>query len=227
MNEKLKISLERTQILSECMQNYDVGSAQDEWPNNILSQQTIVYNDGTISKRNNPLDHTINNNELKLCQKLSLEITNLMQNTEVGMGSNSGDYFKNFYIVQSQATSTRYITPELILDYFANTIFPLATITTEPLATNTTWWQEVEQDGEESSPDYFHTWHKMMQWFTSQKDFIDCACVRIGDSTLLEQINSDNYPKGTIITGCVLPRLIIGLTKNGSLCGLFGFVVQS
>lgn len=150
-----------------------------------------------------------------------------MQNTEVGMGSNSGDYFKNFYIVQSQATSTRYITPELILDYFANTIFPLATITTEPLATNTTWWQEVEQDGEESSPDYFHTWHKMMQWFTSQKDFIDCACVRIGDSTLLEQINSDNYPKGTIITGCVLPRLIIGLTKSGSLCGLFGFVVQS
>lgn len=88
MNEKLKISLERTQILSECMQNYDVGSAQDEWPNNILSQQTIVYNDGTISKQNNPLDHTINNNELKLCQKLSLEITNLMQNTEVGMGSN-------------------------------------------------------------------------------------------------------------------------------------------
>lgn len=103
----------------------------------------------------------------------------------------------------------------------------MATITTEPLATNTTWWQEVEKDGEESSPDYFHTWHKMMQWFTSQKDFIDCACVRIGDSTLLEQINSDNYPKGTIITGCVLPRLIIGLTKNGSLCGLFGFVVQS
>lgn len=42
MNEKLKISLERTQILSECMQNYDVGSAQDEWPNNILSQQTIL-----------------------------------------------------------------------------------------------------------------------------------------------------------------------------------------
>lgn len=226
MNEKLKISLERTQIISECMQNYDVGSEQDEWPNNIISKQTVVYNDGSISTKNKPLQHTINHDELVLCQKLSLEIENLMQDTEVGMGSNSGDYFQNFYIVQSQAISTCHITPELIRDYFADTIFPLATITTEPLATNTTWWQNVEDDGEESSPDYFHMWHNMMQWFKSQKDFIDCAFVRIGDADLLEQIDSDHYPNGTVITGCVLPRLAIGLTKNGSLCGLFGFVVH-
>ncbi|MFW1858922.1 hypothetical protein [Acinetobacter defluvii] len=220
MNQKLEISQERIQVLSECIQNYDVGREQDEWPNNILSKQTIVYNDGTISKRNKPLDHTINSDELELCQKLSLEIANLMQNTEVGMGSNSGDYFQNFYIAQSQIAATQHITPELIRDYFADTIFPLATITSEPLTINTTWWQEVEQDGEESSPD-------MISWFKAQKDFIACSFVRIGDAGLLEKINSDDYPQGTIITGCVLPRLVLGLTKNGSLCGLFGFVVHS
>lgn len=67
----------------------------------------------------------------------------------------------------------------------------------------------------------------MMDWFAAQHDFIDCAFVRIGDSALLEQINSDNYPKGTIITGCVLPRLALGLTQKSSLVGIFGYVVHS
>lgn len=227
MNQKLEISQERTQVLLECMQNYDVGSIQDEWPNNILSTQTIVYNDGTISKQNKQLQHTIRSDELALCQSLSLEIAHLMQNIEVGMGSNSGDYFQDFYIVQSLTTSIERIKPELIRNSFADTIFPLATITVEPLTTHTIWWQEVEQDGEESSPDYFQPWHNMMSWFKAQNDFIDCAFIRIGDANLLEKISNDHYPHGTIITGCVLPRLAIGLTKNGSLCGLFGFVVQS
>lgn len=78
------------------------------------------------------------------------------------------------------------ITPQLIQQYFANTIFPLANITTEPLTTNTQWWKEVEQDGEESPAEYFQPWHKMMDWFAAQHDFIDCAFVRIGDSALLE-----------------------------------------
>ncbi|MNC15634.1 MULTISPECIES: hypothetical protein [Acinetobacter] len=227
MSTKLALSEERLKILSECMQNYDVGADTDEWPNNIISRFTSVYNDGSISKHNIPLQHEIDPDELKLCQKLSAEIANIMTNVEVGMGSNSGDYFQDFYIMHSQNSASQKITPQLIQKYFANTIFPLANITTEPLTTNTQWWKEVEQDGEESPAEYFQPWHKMINWFAAQHDFIDCAFVRIGDSALLEQINSDNYPKGTIITGCVLPRLALGLTQKSSLVGIFGYVVHS
>lgn len=227
MNIKLELDPEKLAILSECIQNYDVGSDQDEWPNNILSRFTQVYNDGTITKHPTRLNHIIDENELALCQKLSTQIAKIMANVEVGMGSNSGDYFQAFYIAYANGLSNKTISAELIQHAFANTIFPLATITVEPFTTNTIWWNEVEQDGEGSPESYFEPWQNMRAWFTQQQDFIDSAFIRIGDATLLEQIDDKNYPKGTVITGCVLPRLALGLTANGSLIGLFGYVVQT
>lgn len=227
MSIKLELDPEKLAILSACTQNYDVGSNHDEWPNNILSRFTQVYNDGMITKQPTRLNHIIDENELALCLKLSTEIAKIMANVEVGMGSNSGDYFQAFYIAYPNGLRSKTISAELIQHVFANTIFPLATITVEPLTTNTIWWNEVEQDGEESPENYFEPWQNMQAWFTQQQDFIDSAFIRIGDATLLEQIDDKNYPKGTIITGCVLPRLALGLTANGSLAGLFGYVVQS
>lgn len=227
MNMALALDPEKLTVLSPCMQNHDVGSDHDEWPNNILSRFTQVYNDGTITKYPASPNHTIDQNELGLCQNLSSEIAKIMANVEVGMGSNSGDYFHPFYIVHQQKVPVKKITPELIYQSFANTIFPLATITVEPMTSKTLWWKEVEQDGEESPPSYFEPWKKMKEWFTQQNDFIDSAFIRIGDAMQLEQIDRKDYPHGTVITGCVLPRLALGLTANGSLAGLFGYVVQS
>ena len=79
MSIKLALSEERLKILSECMQNYDVGADTDEWPNNIISRFTSVYNDGSISKHNIPLQHEIDPDELKLYHKLSTEIANIMR----------------------------------------------------------------------------------------------------------------------------------------------------
>jgi hypothetical protein len=226
MNIKLELDPEKLAILSECIQNYNVGSDQDEWPNNILSRFTQVYNDGTITKHPACLNHIIDENELALCQKLSAEISQIMDGVEVGMGSNSSDYFQAFYIVQSQNLNHKKITEELIQQSFANTIFPLATIMVEPLTTNTLWWKEVEQDGEESPPSYFKPWQNMLDWFVQQSDFIDSAFVCIGNASQLEQIDRTDYPEGIVITGCVLPQLALGLTANGSLAGLFGYVVH-
>ncbi len=55
MNIKLALSEERLKILSECMQNYDVGADTDEWPNNIISRFTSVYNDGSYFKAQYPI----------------------------------------------------------------------------------------------------------------------------------------------------------------------------
>jgi hypothetical protein len=36
-----------------------------------------------------------------------------------------------------------------------------------------------------------------------------------------------DWPEGTLTTGYVSPRLALGLTRGGSLVGLFGHVVQT
>ena len=95
-----------------------MGADTDEWPNNIISRFTSVYNDGSISKHNIPLQHEIDPDELKLCQKLSTEIANIMANVEVGMGSNSGDYFQDFYIMHSHNSASQKITQCLTINGF-------------------------------------------------------------------------------------------------------------
>ncbi|KAF1025288.1 MAG: hypothetical protein GAK29_02000 [Acinetobacter bereziniae] len=59
MTIKLELDHQKLAVLSECMQNYNVGSVEDEWPNNILSSFTQVYNDGTITKHPRILSHRV------------------------------------------------------------------------------------------------------------------------------------------------------------------------
>ena len=225
MINTLQLDSTLLQILSACMDPYNVGERTAEWPNNILSTQTVVYQDGTIAKVGDVISHSIDAMELKLCQQLSANIAEIMQDVEVGMGSESGDVFQPFYIVKN--TPAQMINVAMIKHYFAQSIFPLATILVEPLQKNTQWWTDVEQDGEESPAEYFTPWLNMLNWFQQQRDFIDVAFVSIGDCELLQEIDQENYPDGTVITGCVLPRLALGLTAKGSLVGLFGYVVHS
>jgi hypothetical protein len=54
------------------------------------------------------------------------------------------------------------------------------------------------------------------------------AFIRIGDFDALHALESKRcYPKGTEMPGSVLPRLAVGLTRSGSLVGLFGYSVQT
>jgi hypothetical protein len=44
--------------------------------------------------------------------------------------------------------------------------------------------------------------------------------VEIGGELALARLDPKEYPKGTVITGCIFPRLLLGLTRNGSLSGV-------
>jgi hypothetical protein len=83
----------------------------------------------------------------------------------------------------------------------------------------------VVADGEGDGK-YLYPWRNLIHWFRTQPDFVDAAFVRIGDSELLAQLDDSDCPPGTKLPGCVLPRLALGLTKQGSLAGLFGYSVQ-
>src|SRR5262249_14814389 len=117
------------------------------------------------------------------------------------------------------------IDESLIRERFGRTLFPPVTMTVEPFAENTVWWGEVAFDG--ADPDYFTPWQAMSAWFKRQSAFTATAFVRIGDENDLLRLPSASGPRGTAMTGSVLPRLALGLTHNGSLAGLFGYVVQT
>jgi hypothetical protein len=228
MNLNVQLDSDRLSIIRECMDNYGIGGVDAEWPNNIISRRAVVYNDGTIARRGEGVSHTVDAAELALCKRLSDEAAQVMAGISVGMGSESDDVFRNFFIVGPPGSKKPSVIDEaLISERFGGTLFPPVTITVEPFAENTIWWEEVALDGEESAPSYFTPWQAMSAWFKHQPAFITTAFVRVGDSQALHRLPEESWPRGTVMTGSVLPRLALGLTHNGSLAGLFGFAVQT
>src|SRR5690349_19733812 len=125
---------EKLAILQDCMDNYDIGFPDAEWPNNIISRKTVVYQSGVIARHGAYVIHNVDPAELALCQSLAATIENLMAGVEVGMGSEAGTPFRRFYIVANMDEPRRSIIDErLIRSKFGETIFPPATITIEPL----------------------------------------------------------------------------------------------
>lgn len=219
---------DRLAVISDCMENYELGEEDAEWSNNIISRRAVVYGDGTIARHGEAVSLAIDDAELALCRRLSREAAGLMDGVSVGMGSESDDRFRDFFIAAPVgAALPAAIDGALIRARFAETLFPPVTITAEPFAEDTVWWGEVAHDGAESEPAYFTPWRAMADWFRQQPEFVATAFVRIGDWRDLSRLPETSWPEGTVIAGACLPRLALGLTRKGSLAGLFGHAVHS
>ncbi len=70
-------------------------------------------------------------------------------------------------------------------------------------------------------------WQAMMHWFRDTPDLTCPVFVRIGDYWTLMDVPPEHYPDGTEVTGSVLPRLAVGLSRHGSLIAVFGYSVQT
>jgi hypothetical protein len=230
---------ERRAVIAECTESYDVGSPQAEWPNNLISNKVIVYGSGRVARAGETVRHAVDPAELALCRRLAAEAAALMKGTEVGMGSEDSNEFRPFYVVANKdEPAPARITGDFVRKLFGGTIFPPATITVEPLAERGKWWSEVmadftgededeDEDEEGDSAGGLDAWRKMIAWFKGRAEFRDAAFVRIGDFKALHQLKRDRLPPGTEVVGCVLPRLAIGLTRAGSVAGVFGHSVQT
>lgn len=229
MTVELKPDPARLAVIRECMENYDIGDANAEWPNNVISRHAIVYSDGTIARRDDAVSHAVDADELALCEKLSDEAAEIMNGVIIGMGSESADTFSGFFIAAPAGSlPPSEIDEPLIRSRFGGTLFPPVTITVDPFSEDAMWWKEdiLFHGEEEIKPETLIPWRSMNRWFNRQSAFADRAFVRIGDDELYRS-DQDTWPKGTEMTGSVLPRLALGLTHNGSLVGLFGYVVYT
>jgi hypothetical protein len=192
----------------------------------------VVYGSGRIARQGESVRHNVDREELALCRRLSSEAAELMAGVNVDMWSESSDPFRAFFLAANADDPVPEVIDEaLIRVKFGGTIFPLATITVEPLAESGTWWEEVEANAGDSSgeehEEYLRPWRALVQWFGARPELKDSAFIRIGERTALDELERGSYPEGTVIPGCVLPRLAVGLTRSGSLVGLFGYSVQT
>jgi hypothetical protein len=238
---------DRVAVLRPCVESGDCGDPDAEWPNNILSRDAIVYGSGVIARRDQPVRHKVDPGELELCKRLAREARAQMRGVAVGMGSEGDDEFQEFFVAaNTDDPIPERIDERLIRERFGGTIFPLATITIEPLREEGRWWRWVVDDAnfrfegsrvgsadrdEENLPafleDYLRPWRGLSAWFNGQAELRDSAFVMIGDYDALHALDRSEFPRGTVVVPCALPRLALGLTEKGSLAGLFGFVVQT
>jgi len=248
-----KTSPSRLAVVRECMDDYGVATDDAaEWPNNILSRRTVVYGSGAIGRRGESVSHKVDPDELALCKALAKAARKLMKNVDAGLESEAQLDFRDFYIAANVGDPVpRRITEALIRQKFGGTIFPPATVTVEPLAEKAAWWagvarsaqniaEEEDEDtdlfGDEGEPaeggghsrEFLDTWRALVRWFRECPEFKDSAFVKIGDYDALRKLLRDKtakLPEGTVTFASALPRLFVGLTQDGSLAGLFTYVV--
>jgi len=194
-------------VIQECMNAYGQGDENAEWPNNILSTQTVIYNTGLISKKDTKVEQTVAHDEVELCLKLATEAEVIMQDTEVGMGSESSDTFNAFYFVaEHQEKANQNIDKQLIQKKFSGTLFPGLDITVEPLQASGEWWNTVLNDGEglegEEYSEYFTPWKTLISWFDQHSELSNPVFISLGSYKHLWSIAAEDYPPGT-----EMPRL--------------------
>lgn len=220
-----QIDPERLAPLRECMETYgQEGSENAEWPWNCLSRRTVAYSCGMLRRGEEPAVHNHDEAEFALCRRLADEAAGLMEGVEVGMWSESSDYFAPFFIVASEgAPNPQTLNANNIRTAFGGTIYPETEIVVEPLLEQGEWWTDVTIDcGAENGniteevTECLRPFRSLMQWFRSQSAFSATAFVEIGDSPL-DDANGAS----------VFPRLVIGLTPAGSLAGIAGYVVRT
>ena len=151
------------------------------------------------------------------------------------MGSEGHDEFQEFFVAANfDDLVPQRIDDGLVRARFGGTIFPSATVTVEPLQEGGQWWRWVMADGVSSHEaaysgsedrfeedraayleDYLGPWRALVPWFHGQPELKDAAFVMIGDYDALHALDRSEFPPGTVLVPCALPRLALGLTAAG------------
>lgn len=223
-------------VLAQCMDNYGIGDGANEWPNNVLSRQTVVYDSGVIARRGAPVVHRVDPDEFALCQRLAESAAEIMRGVTVGMRSEADDpfhpYFRVANVLDNDATSTppEVVDRVLIRRLFGDTICPADAIYVEPLREGGYFWREIGEDNDDELASAFEAWRRLIRFFTETKELVhpSFACIGFGEYSPPEP-DETAVPSSTIsgfeMHGSCLPRLPFAFTRAGSLVGLFGQVV--
>jgi hypothetical protein len=219
--DNCQINPERLQSLAECSETYGIEREhpdEKDWPYNVLSTQTVVYDCGAYCRSGDTILHHHDPVEFQLCQDLAAQAAEMMQGIYIGMGDENDHELAPFYVVANQDRPVpTSITEQEIRSAFGGTIYPQARIEICSLPAGAGQWWEYLSDPEYTAPEIMAAWQKLIDWYQTQTDLSNPVFVEINLDT------ADGHQNN----GCVLPRLVLGLTKAGSLVGLSSCVVHT
>lgn len=173
------------------------------WPHNIISLDTVATPTGIVRLNASSLKHDPPAGELAHCRRLAGELVKALGRLE----PHGGDHptpFLPFYLVRGKRDPLPdHLTSEVVRAAFRGTIYPETPIQVHPI-----------------NPDfpvqYGDEWTAFARWAARQAELAEVSYVDVGYGSAQEP----NY-------AAVFPRLVLGLTKAGSLVGACGSIVQA
>lgn len=173
------------------------------WPHNIISLDTVATPTGILHLHSSPMDHTPIPGELEHCRTLAKAVVDALGSLRP-FGGDHPTQFHTFYLVAGQGDPIpNRLSADWVRAAFNDTIYPDTPIEVIPFDTTTITDEHPE-------------WSDFIRWLSTQDDLKQTAYIEIGYDTCQEP----NY-------AAVFPRLVLGLTKNGSLVGACGTIVQA
>jgi hypothetical protein len=199
----------------ECQPLPGTNPTTDEWPNNVLSSQAVVYSCGRLGRPGDATLHTHDPQELALCRRLAQEAAGLWKDRWLAFSDEGSHQFTPFFAGANVGDPVpAQVTEEHVRAAFGGTIRAECRFVIEPLAEAGDWWRLA--GGEEGAP-LLPLWRSTIAWF-HQPGLHGVSFVQINEA-----------PPGTRWSGgvgpSVLPRLVLALTAQGSLVGMYSCVV--
>jgi hypothetical protein len=147
-----------------------------------------------------------------------------MEGMEVGLGDEAGVGFFPFFVTANVGTpAAPDVNEEVIRAAFGGTIYPPAIVQIEPLDEERGFlkcYLEELPEYSDNSEDELEHWRALIRWFRDNPELHGASLVLIGETPL-------NYDDRDENRGCIHPRLVVGLTRGGSLVGIAGCVMHT
>jgi hypothetical protein len=233
---------ERLAPLRDCMECCGPESPSDEWSHSCIHPQTGAYSCGRLAYPGGSNHHEHDAEEVAHCRRLASEAAAACLGLEVNLSEGSSALAPFFITANQQTPVPAQLTPEVIRAAFGGTIYPQAEIVVEPLEAGNRGWLAIADsaDGELHLPPGAESrytreqleafrkdtraewekrvrrWRDVLEWFRAQDALHGGAFVLVGENPL----SRTNF-------GCVFPRLILAITRAGSLVGVCGHAVHT
>jgi hypothetical protein len=114
------------------------------WWDSFLARDTVVYESGRIARKDDPVRHRVDPEELALCRALAAETHSF---GPVEYPSSEGEFqWDEFYVAANVADPIpKRIDEDLIREQFGGTIIPLAPFAIAPIIEAGPWWATIRR----------------------------------------------------------------------------------
>jgi hypothetical protein len=239
-----EIDPERLAPLKESTERCGPDNPTDEWQHSCIYPRAVAYSCGGLVRPGGPNEHDHDPEEIPRCRRLATDAGLLCRGLELNASEGRSALAPFFITANRHAQVPDRLTPEFVRVAFGGTIYPCAEIVIEPLEERGRGWVEiamVESDNGELTltPDArarytqqqleelrqatrteweggIGRWRAVLNWFRTNDELHGGAFVLIGE-----------IPLSRTNLACIFPRLILGITRAGSLVGVCGHAVHT